>query len=147
MTADKFSDQWVQNLVASLDAHLDAATRRQVMETCGRACARRGAVRAAEACQGDLDRLVTALQDWMGADGVVREGTVMRVTYPKCFCELVAESPARLPDTYCFCSCGWLKEMFETVVGQPVTVTLFESVKRGGAACRFEVRVPGAEAV
>ena len=141
MTPEKFSDQWVKNLVDSLDAHLDEATRRRVMESCGRACARRGAIRAAETCAGDLDQWVATLKTWIGPENVLREGNVVRVTYPQCFCELVAEGPARLPDTYCYCSCGWLKETFEAVTQQPVEVTLFESVKRGGQACRFAVKV------
>jgi predicted hydrocarbon binding protein len=141
MAPERFSDVWVKNLVDSLDAHLDEAARRQVMETCGRACARRGAVQAAEACQGDLNQLISTLQKWVGAEQVTQAGAVVRVTYLKCFCGLVAEGPARLPDTYCYCSCGWLKEMFETVVQHPVEVKLLESVKRGGTACRFMVQL------
>jgi predicted hydrocarbon binding protein len=34
-----------------------------------------------------------------------------------------------------------VKEMFERAVGKPVRVELTESIKRGGKACRFVVRV------
>jgi predicted hydrocarbon binding protein len=31
--------------------------------------------------------------------------------------------------------------MFETVTGKPVEVTLTESIRRGGEACRFTIRI------
>ena len=53
----------------------------------------------------------------------------------------MAASSERLPDTFCYCSRGWMKEVFETIVEKPVDVNLIESVKRGGEACRFTVRI------
>ena len=57
------------------------------------------------------------------------------------FCPLVAELKEPLSVSYCFCSAGWLREVYETVSGKPVTVEILETVKRGGKLCRFDVKL------
>jgi predicted hydrocarbon binding protein len=141
MSKQQFTERWLTNLVEAMDEHLDEATRTTLMESCGRACARGGAVASAEKCGGDVDKLVSTLEKWVGKGHARRDGDVVRIVYPKCFCHLVAQGPERLPETYCLCSCGWLKEMFETVMGTPVEVELLESVKRGAERCSFTVRL------
>lgn len=139
MARQEFFERWVQNLMESMDAHLDEQTRTALMESCGRACARGGAINSARKCQGDVDKLVTTLEKWIGQGHARREGDVVHVVYPRCLCHLVAKGPPTLPDTYCLCSRGWLKEMFEAVVDHPVEVDLLESVKRGADQYRFTV--------
>jgi predicted hydrocarbon binding protein len=142
MTTQKMSsERWIENLMGAMDAHLDEGTKAALMESCGRACARLGAIGSAEKCDGDVDRLVATLEKWIGEGNAQRDGDVVHVVYPRCLCHLVAKGQERLPDTYCLCSRGWLKEMFETVVGHPVEVALLESVKRGAEQCRFTVRL------
>jgi predicted hydrocarbon binding protein len=140
MAAEKMSTQrWIENLMAAMDAHLDEGTRAALLEPCGRACAQTGAMASAKKCQGDVDKLVATLERWIGQGNAHRDGGVVHVVYPRCFCHLVAKGPERLPETYCLCSRGWLKEMFETVVNHAVEVALLESVKCGGEQCRFTV--------
>jgi len=50
VTQKKITERWVQNLVASMDAHLDEQTKTALMESCGRACARGGAINSARKC-------------------------------------------------------------------------------------------------
>ncbi len=140
MDQQKFFERWVQNLMESMDAHLDEQARTALMESCGRACARGGAIDSGRKCQGDVDRLIATLEKWIGKGQARREGNVAHIAYPRCLCHLVAKGPERLPDTYCLCSRGWLKEMFEAVVDSPVDVELLGSVKRGADQCSFTVR-------
>lgn len=138
----EFTQRWVRNLIDSIDVHLDEETKIRLMESCGRACAREGPIRAAKACQGNLDNLLATLRKWGGGEETVqRDGDVVHRLCTKCLCPLVQDGPARLPDTYCYCSRGWMKEMFETVVEKPVDVTLIESIKRGGQMCRFTIQL------
>ncbi|MDH4207789.1 MAG: DUF6144 family protein [Anaerolineae bacterium] len=140
MTTQKMSTgRWIENLVGAMDAHLDERTKAALMESCGRACARLSAIASAEKCRGDVDKLVATLEKWVGQGNAQKDGDLVHVVYPRCLCHLVAKGPERLPDTYCLCSRGWLKEMFETVVNHPVQVDLLQSVKRGGECCRFTV--------
>jgi len=87
-----------------------------------------------------MDKMLSKFESWIGKDNVQQDGNLILLTYDKCFCRLAEDMP-RLPETYCYCSRGWLKEMFETVTGQPVLVDLHESIKSGGEKCRFTVYV------
>jgi hypothetical protein len=137
-----FAQQWVQNLMESMDAHLDEGTKVELMEACGRACARTGPARVARDCQGNLKQWLTILAGWHGGEDYVRhDGDTVEVLCAECLCALVKDGSARLPDTYCICSLGWMRETFEAVIGRPVDVTLVESVKRGGQRCRFTVQL------
>jgi len=52
-----FAQRWVQNLMESIDAHLDEETRVELMEACGRACARTGPAPVARDCRGNLEQM------------------------------------------------------------------------------------------
>ena len=141
MEHKEFTERWVINLLESIDANLGEDEKVRMMESCGRACAREGIIKEAEACHGDLDKLLTKMKEWIGEKNVQRKGHQIALTYTQCVCRLVADGPAKLSNTYCYCSIGWLKEMFETVTGKSVEVELKESIKRGAKSCRFTVRV------
>jgi predicted hydrocarbon binding protein len=136
----KFRETWLATLMSNLEAQFDVKTRTAFMESCGRACARRSSVfGVAASSKGDPVKLVQTLAKFLGKDNAVLEGKVVRLTYPKCYCEMVADGPARLPDVYCCCSQGWIKEMFETAAGKPVKVQTLQTVKRGADSCKFVI--------
>ena len=142
MEYQAFAQGWVQNLLESLEAHLSEQARVEIMEACGRACARRGPADVARQCRGDLKGWLTILGRWHGGKETIRhECNSVEVLCADCLCTLVKDGPARLSDTYCACSVGWMKETFEAVMGRPVAVTLVESVKRGGQRCRFAIQL------
>jgi hypothetical protein len=136
----EFARGWITRFVATLDAEVPAADLTGLMEARGRSCARQGPIGVAEKCRGDVDQLVSTMQGWLGANAVTREGNLVRLAYPRCLCPMVREVATSLSPTYCQCSVGWIKEMFETAWGGPVSVEALETVKRGGSSCRFDIR-------
>jgi hypothetical protein len=139
----EFARRWVKDFMDHVDGQLAEPQRVQLMQARGRSCARGGPARVAEAHKGDVDAFVAEMAKQMGPDGMRREGSVVKVRYPQCYCPLVSELKEPLSATYCECSIGWLKELFETASGKPVRVAALETVKRGGSACRFEVTLGG----
>jgi hypothetical protein len=135
----EFGRKLLTRFMEDIDAQLDESQRVALMEARGRSCARLGPVRMAEAHKGNLDAFIESLSRHMGPDGLRREGNVVKVKYPRCYCPLASEIKEPLSPTYCNCSVGWLKELYETVIGKPVKVEVIETVKRGGQACRFNV--------
>ena len=135
-----FSREWIMAAVACLEAQLPAEKAIGVLEECGRACARKGAVKMAIECAGDLDKLLAGLRGWIGASNVRRTGNTITLVYTKCYCPNVRDVDA-VPAAYCNCSRGWVREMFETVTGKPCDVALLSSIKRGDPECVFTVRV------
>jgi hypothetical protein len=134
--------EWIKVLVENLDAQLDEKRRVALMEPCGRACARSGPVNTmAKPNIGNIDKFLETLRRAIGKDNVRKEGNTVFLTYSKCYCPVVASGPARLGNTYCNCSRGWVLEMFETVLRKRVAVELKGSIKRGDSSCKFVVHV------
>jgi predicted hydrocarbon binding protein len=138
--AQKFREGWVVSFLKNVDSQFDEISRTKLMESCGRECAKRGATQMAEACRGDVDKLVAKLAEMLGPGNARRDDGAVRLAYEKCYCPMVAGGPARLSDTWCDCSRGWVMEMFETASGKPVKVACLSSIKRGDAKCEFEVK-------
>lgn len=134
-----FRQQWIVSLMDQMQAALTPAQCQHMLEACGSDCARRGALNAASRFKGDLPGFIATFQQWIGAENVTMQGNQVFVTYPECFCEMVKDLPGELPEAYCYCSAGWLKEIFTLVTQQPVQVEILQSVKRGAQSCCFIV--------
>ena len=64
----------------------------------------------------------------------------MYVVYPQCYCEQIKGlPPGSVPDAYCHCSVGWIRELFEQATGRAVKVERVKTVLSGGGECRFRV--------
>src|SRR5512134_1825950 len=108
-----YARHWVKDLIDQADAQLTEPQRKALLEARGRSCARSGGAKRAVPFKGRLDEWIADLQKHMGPDAARRAGDVVSVTYPKCFCPLVADLDEPLSSSYCFCSAGWLKEVYE----------------------------------
>jgi predicted hydrocarbon binding protein len=135
----KFVHDWILNLMENMDEHLDDEVKVSLLEECGRACAGRHAKAEALKHKGNLDGWLGVFKKWVGSENVRREANTVRLAYSKCLCPLVQDHPPLMSKTYCNCSRGWLKEVFETVVEKPVEVKLEDSIMQGGTQCRFLV--------
>jgi len=138
---EAFKRDYITTLMEELEKSLDPPARNALINRCGRACARRGSLfKQAEASRGDLKGFVKRMAGVLG-EGNARflDAKTIHWSYPRCFCELVASGPERLPAVYWQCSVGGVQEMFETVLGRPVKVRLVRSIKTGGSSCDFHV--------
>jgi hypothetical protein len=62
-----------------------------------------------------------------------------------CFCGLVKEymrSGGQAPFTHCYCGAGWFHQLWEGILGKPVTVEILTSALRGDDTCTFAVHLP-----
>jgi hypothetical protein len=63
-----------------------------------------------------------------------------------CHCPLAASSikaeGAGVPASWCACSAGYEKALFDAVFGEETEVRVLESVLGGAERCRFAVRIP-----
>jgi predicted hydrocarbon binding protein len=69
------------------------------------------------------------------------KGDAVYVVYDRCYCPLVKGYDGKLSPTFCSCSRGWIKELFESVLKKPVEVKLEKSVKQGDEICRFRIHL------
>jgi len=138
----KYLHKWLGVLMDNLDAQVDEKTRIKVLENCGRACIPRSFIEKVQARRNsakDIDEFLTKLsQMW---SHLQRDGDNIYIVYEKCYCPLVKAYPDKLSPLFCNCSRGWIKELFESVLGKPVGVDLEKSIKQGDDVCEFRVRL------
>ncbi len=147
--------KWVKGAMDRLDALVDEKIRIQIMENCGYKCAEmnRGAIDEAIAKRRkykNVDEFLEAeQQNPMKGTKLAREGNILYQIYrPQelgvtCYCSLVRGLPAdeKLSLTYCHCSKGFVKKLWESVLERPVKVELIQSVVSGASECKFAIRL------
>ncbi len=135
--------QCVRELMAALDAEMDAETGQEVMARC--ACIGPGVIDRALAIQqeaSDLDDLLVQLNAVHIGGGQLRlEDDTIHATYEHCYCGSVNRTRTPIPGPYCACSCGWYARLFEALLGRPVEVELLSSIIQGDPQCRFAIRI------
>ncbi len=136
----QFRDFWITTMLADMDANLSPEQRAKIMEANGRACAGRMKVLAEQKGKG-ADAPFNMLQGWMGKEKASRTENEMTFVIDKCSCPMVGNGPAKLSDTWCNCSVGWFRQVFENATGKPAKVELKSAIKRGDPVCKFVVRV------
>jgi len=134
---------WIKKVVEGIDAHTDAETCKRILEACGRQCAPRSLVKKARAIfedSKDVGEFLARFSDVFEAIQI-EDGTVY-VVYPQCYCEQIKGIPIdQIPNVYCNCSVGWVKELFEGALGRPVQVERVKSVVAGDEECRFKLNL------
>ncbi|MGA9349561.1 MAG: DUF6144 family protein [Anaerolineae bacterium] len=137
--------EWVATLMSTLEVQVGEDTRAELMEPCGQACAlHHGSIEQAIAIKHsarEIDELLDKLNQqegfWCGS--WVRDGDTIYSVCEYCGCPLVRAGLVRLSPTFCNCSRGWVKAVFETILARPVEVELEQAIGRGDQVCRFSV--------
>jgi hypothetical protein len=149
----EFADKWVKRFFDVVDRTLDPATRRKLMMANGSACF--------SGWIEESGRTIVAVEfeKWAAEaaktprPGLTVEGKTIGFQFnasaetggaaPEgvCLCSMAESKPAGLSPTYCFCSLGYVREMWSRRFGRDVDVELIESVLSGGKRCRFKVTV------
>lgn len=148
-----FTKGWVKRFFDVMDGELDEKTRKKIMEMNGKACYslhyKKGSRKKLDM---DIDTYVKRLAEYVGKENCYREGSKVIFTYVKnprglkiedgyCLCPMVEDGPKDLSASFCYCSVGYVKEMFSRVLPQPPRVELLASLRRGDKRCRFEIHV------
>jgi len=135
------TEKWIARLIAGLDEHVDEKTRAVILEQCGRQCQSESSVRKAKAIYENSENI----DDFLRRLGqkykhLHIEGNNVHFIYPKCLCSQVNKIPkGKLSGTYCACSIGWTKALFEGALGKPVEVIMEKSIISGDDECRFKI--------
>ena len=134
-------EKWIIHLTAALDEHIDEKTRAKVLEQCGRQCQSQSFVQKARSIYQKSKNIDEFLNKFAKVyKHLHREGDNIYIIYPKCYCSHVNKIPPRkLSATYCNCSRGWAKELFEGALGRPIKVTMEKSIVKGDDQCKFKI--------
>ena len=149
----EFAEQWLKNFMRILDENVDDQTRCRIMEANGSACARDYLKSTGREIKPvPFEEWVDRVKKQGRSDAIQIEGNIIYYKYLKnyqgldapedfCLCPFVESKPEGLSATYCHCSVGYIKELFELTFDRPVKVELLESVLRGNKRCKFKIEL------
>ncbi len=137
-----FIENWLTDLLDTIDAELDRETKVKLLAGCGRGCFRRHDFKQeiARQGQGSLEKLIEAYKHnfeiWQEGERVhIRYGEVSK----QCYCPAAQGRPGRPDDIHCECTRATHQAIFEAALGRTVRVEVLESLRRGGKTCHFLV--------
>jgi len=131
-------------LLGSLDQNVDEATRKKILDSVGRECARQFRSRTFDKYKGDIQGFLKSIQ---GPDGWVEKveydekaGTIRIYDRSKtCTCPLVKEGLTSAEQ--CDCSLGWQRETYAAILERPVEAVVEKSILRGDKGCVFRIQI------
>jgi predicted ArsR family transcriptional regulator len=135
------TEKWITTLVAGLNEHVDEKTLAEILEQCGRQCQSQSLIKKAR----DMFQKSKSTSEFLENLGQVykhlrREGDKVYIVYPECYCSQVNKIPqGKLSGTYCNCSRGWAKALFEGALSKPVEVVMEKSIINGDNQCKFRI--------
>jgi len=135
------TEKWIACLIAGLDEHVDEKTIVSILEQCGRQCQTQSFIKKAKSIYQKSENINEFLQK-LGQvyKHLHLEGNKVYIVYPRCYCSQVSKIPkGKLSATYCNCSRGWAKALFEGALGRPVEVMMEKSIVSGDDQCKFRI--------
>lgn len=137
----------VRDIVKRLRKVLGDKKTKKLFASCGMMCcgvtSRRLAKKAMQGSKS-LKELVKKLNQWHLGGGRLKVKNEKTITggYDRCYCGMVSRTRTPFPDlTYCHCSTGWYKKLFETALCRPVKVKILKSIISGSRSCEFVIKV------
>jgi hypothetical protein len=147
---------WIKGAMERLDALIGEPAGRRVMERCGMSCARVNGrvvqqIASRRRQHQTVDSFLEAEQRKpMPGTRLVRKGNTLHQFFTprsfrrpmRCYCALLRSLPEgeTVSPTYCHCSTGFLKTLWEAALERPVTVELIRSAVSGAEECEFSIR-------
>ena len=132
---------WAESVCADLEQEFDdSAVRRIRMDcACGPEIGKMEKLRKLYRAAVDMDDFVTKANRLNQGFTMEHTDNGLFLIYPQCYCSCVKRVEKPITKTWCYCTLGYTKRMFEYVLDKTVMVELIESVKTGGSACRIKI--------
>jgi len=140
----QFVENWLADLLESIDKNLDRETQEKIVGNCGVACFNRYQFKKDIAINGsgDLDRLI---ESYKKNFEIWKDGNTVHIRYGEvsqsCYCPAANYRAPKPDDIHCECTRNTHKTIFETALGRQFNVEVAESLRRGGKTCHFIVHL------
>lgn len=134
-------ERWISCLIDGLDEYVDEELKVKVLEQCGRQCQSQRFVEKAREIYEKSENIGEFLNELMKVyKNLHMEDGKIYIVYTKCYCSHVNKIPQeKLSSTFCNCSRGWIKELFEGALGKQVDVLMEESIVNSDKQCKFQI--------
>ncbi len=142
----KFIQNWLTDLVETIDTEVDEDTKIKLISGCGRGCYRRHQFKQEIAAKGkgSVDKLIEAykanFEIWReGEDKVhIRFGEVNSYG---CYCPAARYRASKPKDIHCYCTRATHQAIWEAALGKAPKIDILQSVRRGDPTCHFLVHL------
>ncbi len=137
-----FTDNWLADLLETINTQLDEPAKIKLMEGCGRGCYRRHAFKheVVKNAAGTPEGLVASYKAH-GFGGVQLEGTDIHIRYGNvqkgCYCPVLRGKDEPTSELHCHCTKATHQSIIELALGRPVKIEILETLRRGGERCHF----------
>ncbi len=138
---------WMRVAIERLERLIGREASRRIMESCGRKCCGPTSRKIAKKLMRETDSIadfVRKLNDARLGGGRLQLVDKHTITggYDRCYCGLVKKTDQPFSSTtYCHCSVGWYKQLFESALGRPVDVEIKRSIISGANRCDFIIHI------
>lgn len=135
--------EWAQNLCDFMNQNYDEETIKEIRMdcACGPALGKGKKIKEIYEKETDLFLFVEKANKLNQGFSIKYDGTFFYLIYPQCYCSCVKRIDKELPKTWCYCTLGYTKKMFEFVFDKDVQVELINSVKLGDNICKIKITV------
>ena len=142
-TTDKAEKaKWIREAIERLETSAGKEKSVRIMEKCGRECFNQHQLaKQLKEKPKSIKEIIGRLNKGSVALKMKDKNTII-AEYYMCFCHIVKQTKEPFPtDTYCCCSVGWWKQLFESALKKPVKVELVHSIISGAKTCKFIVHI------
>lgn len=135
----KFS--WAEQVCKILDDEFDDASVGKVRMdcACGPAAGKIRQLKKLYASSATMDEFIDRINKLDQGFTMEHEDNLLFLVYPRCYCACANKLDKPLPRSWCYCTLGYTKRMFEGILDRHVDVKLIQSVKTGGSVCRIKI--------
>ena len=134
---------WAESICADLEKEFDEHTIKLIRMSCacGPAACKQNSLKKIYLSSVDLD-------DFAGKVNKLNQGFTIQhkdgdlfIIYPQCYCSCVKRIDKSISKSWCYCTLGYTKKLFEHVLDSAVEVELIESIKTGGNVCKVKINL------
>lgn len=135
--------KWAKDACEYLDSRYDDETKKQIRFQC---CCNDGSSTAEKMIQyinqtDSMEKFVAMFNKNEPYASLEMDGDDLLFCYPECYCDCVNQVNQLISKTWCYCTIGYVKALFEKVFHKSVKAELLESIKTGGNRCVVKVSI------
>lgn len=134
--------EWVFRITKAMEENLDEATIKNIR--CGCYCNEDGKLEESRQRIKGLYESSHSMEDFVSrmnesGSGWYLENGVLHTKYTSCSCPMLEAVYIMDTKTWCYCTVGYNKAIFETVFGCDIDVELLQSIKMGHEQCLMRI--------
>ncbi len=141
-TTDEDFFKWAEDMCSELESRFDDDTIKRIRMgcACGPSQDHKEKLRQLFFATKNVEEFARKYNMGNYGSTIRLDGETIYFSYPECYCSLVNKIDKPISKTFCYCSLGYTKEMFEYALGYKFDVELLESIKTGGSKCLMRIK-------